>query len=167
MGRKKIPEKDKRTYGDWYGEKGEKLNASRAERYKGDPDYRKSVVSHARKAYRKKNGILDTGDTLLVSEGEEFVGLKITKVSEILKVDRQSILRNISLGYLPDMKFDNTKLKFITVDQLPILRKFFRAVQKEGSYKGSVQRVAEKMHDEIQSKWRRRDGSQKIIDQNQ
>lgn len=165
MGRKKIPSKEQKTFGTWYEDNAEGLNKNRSDRYKLDPTYRQAVVAASRVAYNKRRGILATGERLLVSNGETFACWKLSRVSEMLGFPRQSILRYINLGLIPEMKFDDTNMQFITVDQIPLLKKFLKAVEKSGSHKGSVKEVADKLCDYLNENWRNRDGSEKIIAQ--
>ncbi len=163
MGRKRIPEKKKKTFGSWYDEKGGELNTARSERYGKDPDYRKKVIAASRKSYREKHRILASGYRVLTSEKDEFVCLKISQAAEELGVPRQSILRYLNLGYFPSMVFEGTKIKFITVDQVPLLKKFFDAATESESHRGSIQAIAGEQSDSLNDNWRSRDESEKII----
>ena len=155
--------KTRKDFKTWYEENGEELNESRVKRYETDSDYRSKAVEASRKVYREKNNILSDGSRILVSEGEEFVCLKITMAAEILGVPRQSILRYMSLGFLPSMEFDGTKIKFVTTDQIPLLVEFFNSVGESGSRKWAVQKVAQELKEHLINNWRNRNDSEKII----
>lgn len=163
MGRKKIPIKKLKTFKTWYGDNADALNKQRSDRYKNDPEYREKMVALAQAGYNKRNGILPNGERLLVSEGETFACWKLSKVSDILGLPRQNILRYINSGFFPAMNFDGTKMQFITVDQIPLLKKFLKEVGMAGSHKWAVKEVADKMSDYLNDNWRNRNGSQKLI----
>ena len=159
----KRKSKKKWTWASWYADNKERLNKQRADRYEKDPEYREAAINRSRADYRKKNNILSNGMQVLISEGEEFVGIRISEAAEILGTDKQTILRYMSLGYLPSMEFENTQLKFITVDQMPIVEKFFERVASTPVRKGYVAEIAAKMKPQLEKKWRKRSDSQKII----
>lgn len=163
MGRKKIPKTKLKTFKTWYGDNADELNQKRSDRYKNDPEYRERMVALSQEGYNRRNGILPNGERLLVSEGETFACWKLSEVSNMLGLPRQNILRYINSGFFPTMKFDGTKMQFITVDQVPLLKKFIKAVGKTGSHKWAVKEVADSMSDYFNDNWRNRDGSQKII----
>lgn len=163
MGRKKLPSKDKRSYSNWYDENKDQVNAGRKDKYANNSEYRDKNLDRSKKNYRAKHGILSDGNSLVVSDGEQFVGIKITKAANLLGVDRQSLLRYLNLGLLPKMDFEGTALKFITLDQLPLVKKFFNTMHKKGTYKGSVQETSAELYEWLDSNWRNRNASEKII----
>ncbi len=163
MGRNKLPKKKKKTWASWYKENREALNESRADRYANDPKYREAAIERSREDYRKKHNILSNGMQVLWSEGETFVCIRLSKAAEFLGTDKQTILRYMNLGYLPNMVFEQNQLKFITVDQMPIVQKFFEKINNTPVRRGYVAEIAEKMKPQLEKRWRKRSESQKII----
>lgn len=164
MGRKKLAEDQRRTNKDWYEDHKEEYNDGRKKKYADDPEYRDKQLNAAKDRYRKDHGILSDGGVILISEGEQFVCYRLSKVADDLGVDRQK-LRRYLYQFFPIMKFDGAKMNFITVDQIPLVEDFIQQAEQAGSHKGAVKKVAESMSEMLESNWRNRNGSRQIIDQ--
>lgn len=156
MGRRK--ERETRKFGDWYEENKEALSKKRKKKYKEDKQYRESIKDRTNETYRKEHGILGDDMRIVTSDGEQFVAYKLGDAAEMLGTNITTLRWYSTAGYIPPFKLDGSPMRVITVDQLPLLEKFFDKVDTE-----AVSSVHLKMGNYLIKNWRKRNVSKKII----
>lgn len=152
--------KKKRVFKDWYGENKDDLNAKKKKRYETDPAYKEAAKSAVRDKYKAEHGIFDDGSRIVKVNGVRFVAYKLTEAASILGMNINTLRGYMNRGYFPVMEFDDTHLKMITVDQMPLVREFLDAAFNDGAAKTAVS-----MKKYLKSNWRQRNGSKEIINQ--
>jgi len=148
------------TFQDWYAKNAERLSEVKRKRYETDEAYRNSIREAAKRRYRESNLILDGGGRVVMRDGQPYVGYKLSKVADLLGVNRNTFRGWVYNGAFPSMRYDNTKLQFVTADQIPLLQKFVDTVKKD---ERNPYDVAADMREYLRENWRNRDVSEKII----
>jgi hypothetical protein len=152
--------KKKRVFKDWYGENKDDLNAKKKKRYDTDPAYKEAAKAAVRDKYRAEHGIFEDGSRIVKVNGVRFVAYKLTEAAAILNMNINTLRGYMNRGYFPVMDFDETKLKMITVDQIPLVEEFLTASFEHGAAKTAVS-----MKKYLKTNWRQRNGSKEIINQ--
>lgn len=159
--KKKAAKKSNRTFKDWYEENKDDLNEAKAKRYKTDPNYKEAAKDRVHKKYREEHGIFEDGSRVVTLEGQEYVAFKLSDAADKLGININTLRGYFQRGYLPFVHFDNTRLKLVTVDQIPLIERFLKALETL-----PARAAADKVAKYINNHWRDRNGSKKIINQN-
>lgn len=154
--------KTTRTFKDWYGENKDSLNSKKKDRYESDPAYKKAAKERVHQKYRDDHGIFSDGTRLVHLDGEPHAAYKLSDAADKLGINLNTLRGYFQRGYLPMVYFDNTRLKLVTVDQIPLIQRFLKATKIH-----SVRTAAIKNEKYIGNHWRDRNGSKKIISKNQ
>lgn len=152
--------KKKRVFKDWYGENKDKLNKRKKKRYADDPEYRETAKARVRDTYMEENNIFPDGSRLAKSKGVGFVVIKLSEAADKLGINLNTLRGYYHRKYFPVFAFDDTKLKLVTVDQLPVLERFVEAASEDGAAATAIN-----MKKFLKSNWRNRSVSKEIINQ--
>jgi hypothetical protein len=152
--------KKKRTFKDWYGENQQKVIDAKRARYENDPAYRAAGKARVRDKYNEEHQIFEDGSRVVTVKGVRFVAFKLTEAATLLEMNINTLRGYINRNYFPEMVFDDTKLKMITVDQIPLIGEFLEAAVDDGASKTAVNMKAY-----LKKNWRARNGSKEIINQ--
>ena len=152
--------KKKRTFKDWYVENKIPITKAKTERYKKDPAYRAAGKARVRDKYNEEHGIFEDGSRIVKVNGVRFVAYKLTDAAKKLGMNINTLRGYMNRNYFPAMVFDDTKLKMITVDQIPLIERFIEAAAEDGAAKTAVN-----MKTFLKKNWRQRNGSKEIINQ--
>jgi len=152
--------KKKRTFKDWYGENKKTVTKAKTDRYKKDPAYREAGKSRVRDQYAAEHQIFEDGSRVVKVNGVRFVAFKLTDAATRLSMNINTLRGYINRNYFPEMVFDDTQLKMITVDQIPLIESFLEAAAEDGAAKTAVN-----MKIFLKKNWRTRNGSKEIINQ--
>lgn len=160
--RQEKSEGKKRVFKDWYGENSTEVNAKKKKRYASDGDYANQARGRVREKYREDNNILADGSRVVrMNNGLEYVAYKLSYVGDMLGLNNNTLRGYFQRGYLPTNEFDNTKLKLITIDQIPLIEKFLKVI--EGTVKVAGAKGLVRAQTYINNHWRDRRESKKII----
>ncbi len=152
--------KPRRTFDDWYGENADEVKAKKKARYANDGDYRRKAKARSRQQYREANGILKNDSRIVRVNGARYVAWRVAEAATILKIHAALLRSYFSQGFLPEMKFDGTNLRMVTVEQITLIRHFLKEAKKIGATK-----AASKLNNHLIKHWRDRDGSKEVIRQ--
>lgn len=150
-----------RTFKDWYAENKDGLNAAKKKRYKNDPAYKEAAKNRVHEQYREAHGIFEDGSRIVYLDGDQYVAYKLSDASEILGININTLRGYFQREYLPMTYFDDSRLKLVTVDQLPLIQRFLTAMEKL-----PAREAAKKTAKYIGNHWRDRNASKKAINQN-
>ena len=154
----KKRESQTKAFSEWYEKNKVTLNKRRKAKYKKDKEYRESVKSNTDKRYKERNGILEDGLRIIKSSNRTFVVHKLTDAADLLDVNIHTLRWYITSGYLPKFKVDNSTMRVITIDQMPLVAEFLKRIETE-----SVGTVSLEMKPYLKKHWRDRHGSKEEI----
>lgn len=150
-----------RTFKDWYEENKKDLNKKKKERYENDPEYKEAAKERVHQKYREEHGIFEDGSRIVYLDGEQYVAYKLSDAAHQLGININTLRGYFHREYLPMIYFDDTRLKLVTVDQLPLIQRFLTAMEKL-----PAREAAQKHAKYINNHWRDRNVSKKTINQN-
>ncbi len=156
--KEKVKVKGPWKFADYYEEHGAELNKKKKKKYRDDPKYRESLKERVRDQHRKENGILENGSRIAKSGRVRFVGWKLGDAANILGINSNTLRGYFHNGHLPHMDFEDTRLRLVTVDQIPLIYEFLARVNKVG-----LAEAAKQFGPTLKQHWRDRDGSKEII----
>jgi hypothetical protein len=161
--KKKVAKKKAttRTFKDWYAENKKKLNAAKKKRYENDPAYKKAAKERVHQKYREEKGIFEDGSRIVYLDGEQYLAYKLSDASDFLGININTLRGYFQREYLPLIYFDDSRLKLVTVDQLPLIQRFLTAMETL-----PAREAAKKTAKYIGNHWRDRNASKKAINQN-
>lgn len=152
--------KKKRVFKDWYGENSQALNKRKQKRYKDDTEYREIAKARVRDKYMEENKIFPDGSRLVRSKRIKYVAIKLSEAAAKLGININTLRGYYHRKYFPVFAFDDTKLKLVTIDQLPVLAKFLETAALDGAAATAIS-----MKKYLVKNWRNRSDSKKIINQ--
>lgn len=152
--------KKKRVFKDWYGENKGELNRRKKKRYADDPEYREAGKARVRDKYMEENQIFPDGSRLVKSKRVKYVAIKLSEAAEKLGINLNTLRGYYHRKYFPVFVFDDTKLKLVTIDQLPLLARFVEVAAEDGAAATAIS-----MKKFLKTNWRNRSASKEIINQ--
>jgi len=152
--------KKKRVFKDWYKENAKDINKRKKKRYADDPAYKAAAKLRVQDKYKEENGIFSDGSRLVKSKKVKYVVIKLSEAADKLGININTLRGYYHREYFPAFTFDDTKLKLVTIDQLPLLVEFVKAAEEDGAAA-----TAKNMKKFLKSNWRNRSASKEIINQ--
>ena len=152
--------KKKRVFKDWYGENSQALNKRKQKRYRDDTEYRDIAKSRVRDKYMEENKIFPDGSRLVKSKRVKYVAIKLSEAADKLGININTLRGYYHRKYFPVFAFDDTKLKLVTIDQLPVLARFLETAAEDGAAATAIS-----MKKYLVKNWRNRDASKEVINQ--
>ncbi len=152
--------KKKRVFKDWYKENANDLNKQKKKRYAKDSEYREAGKARVRDKYMEENNIFPDGSRLVKSKGTRYVAIKLSEAADKLGLNLNTLRGYYHRKYFPVFVFDDTKLKLVTIDQLPVLARFLETAAEDGAAA-----TAKSMKKYLVKNWRNRDASKEVINQ--
>lgn len=152
--------KKKRVFKDWYGENAKALNKQKKKRYADDTEYREAGKARVRDKYMEENNIFPDGSRLVKSKGVRYVAIKLSEAADKLGINLNTLRGYYHRKYFPVFVFDDTKLKLVTVDQVPLLARFVEVAAEDGAAATAIS-----MKKFLKTNWRNRSASKETINQ--
>jgi predicted DNA-binding transcriptional regulator AlpA len=117
-------------YADWYAKNKEKLAEKRKKRYHSDPEYRKKVLSYAK---RKRDGM--GGPPTIEINGATIPLMTLTESAEFIGVSRESMLNWEKKGLLPDTPYRLTerRVRYYTKSMISVVKRVVNSRRSGGS----------------------------------